>query len=140
MPHTAKFCGKCGRKIGETTYASTPTSTQASVQPQSQPLSPVQGLLQSKRVYDPDCLFVGTVRGISLVPGEESIRLYISTKAGTTVEIGWSDVKTIGDIILLSKKVEIPQPTVPLCPKCGKPITWISEYRRYYCYNCRQYI
>ncbi|MBO3800634.1 MAG: PRC-barrel domain-containing protein [Candidatus Brockarchaeota archaeon] len=115
-----------------------------------------KGIPQSKlvgmQVYDPDCLFIGTVKELGIVPGEGGITLYVSTKAGSVVEISWSDVKTIGDIILLSKKVEIPQPAVapqpvqaaqpvaPNCPKCGKPATWIPQYKRYYCYTCKQYL
>jgi sporulation protein YlmC with PRC-barrel domain len=125
-----------------------------------------KGIPQSKligmQVYDPDCLYIGTVKEIGIVPGAGAITLYISTKAGSMVEIEWGDVKTVGDIILLSKKVEIPQPAVtaapavqqapaaaapvtaqpavPICPKCGKPGTWIPQYKRYYCYNCKQYL
>jgi hypothetical protein len=28
---------------------------------------------------------------------------------------------------------------VSYCPTCGKPLTWINEYSRWYCYNCRKY-
>ncbi|MEM3659335.1 MAG: PRC-barrel domain-containing protein [Thermoproteota archaeon] len=121
-----------------------------------------KGIPQSKligmQVYDPDCLFIGTVKEIGLVPGGGTITLYISTKTGSMVEIEWGDVETVGDIILLSKKIEIPQvavatapttqpapavaaqPQVPICPKCGKPGTWIPQYKRYYCYTCKQYL
>jgi len=27
-----------------------------------------------------------------------------------------------------------------ICPKCGKPATWIEQYKRWYCYNCREYL
>jgi len=27
-----------------------------------------------------------------------------------------------------------------ICPYCGKPATWIPQYRRWYCYNCQRYI
>jgi len=27
-----------------------------------------------------------------------------------------------------------------ICPFCNKPATWIPQYRRWYCYNCRKYI
>ncbi|MDW8033579.1 MAG: PRC-barrel domain-containing protein [Nitrososphaerota archaeon] len=114
-----------------------------------------KGIPQSKlvgmQVYDPDCLYIGTVKELGIIPGEGGITLYISTKAGSVIEISWGDVKTIGDIILLSKKVEIPQPavtatqqpaqpTVLVCSKCGKPGTWIPQYKRYYCYTCKQYL
>jgi len=29
---------------------------------------------------------------------------------------------------------------VPLCPKCGKPATWIDAYKRWYCYSCQEYL
>jgi hypothetical protein len=28
---------------------------------------------------------------------------------------------------------------VSYCPTCGKPLTWINEYSRWYCYTCRKY-
>lgn len=37
-----------------------------------------------------------------------------------------------------------PPPPPPVaevyCPSCGKPATYIPQYQRYYCYNCRQYL
>ena len=38
---------------------------------------------------------------------------------------------------------EAPTPTAPArksCPYCNTPLTWIPQYRRYYCYSCQQYI
>lgn len=31
-------------------------------------------------------------------------------------------------------------PTAPLCPKCGKPTTYIPQYGRYYCYADNLYV
>ena len=28
---------------------------------------------------------------------------------------------------------------VSYCPTCGKQLTWINEYSRWYCYTCRKY-
>ena len=28
----------------------------------------------------------------------------------------------------------------PNCPKCGKPATWIEQYKRWYCYECKEYL
>ncbi len=28
----------------------------------------------------------------------------------------------------------------PLCPHCGKPLTYIKQYQRWYCYNCKRYV
>lgn len=27
-----------------------------------------------------------------------------------------------------------------LCPRCGKPATWIKQYERWYCYTCKEYL
>lgn len=27
-----------------------------------------------------------------------------------------------------------------ICPTCGQPATFIPQYKRYYCYNCKKYI
>ena len=26
------------------------------------------------------------------------------------------------------------------CPKCGEDATWITEYNRWYCHNCKEYL
>lgn len=28
----------------------------------------------------------------------------------------------------------------PMCPKCGKPATWVEAYKRWYCYSCQEYL
>ncbi len=28
----------------------------------------------------------------------------------------------------------------PLCPSCGKPLTFIEQYQRWYCYSCEKYV
>jgi len=33
-----------------------------------------------------------------------------------------------------------PVPAAPLCPKCGKPTTYIAQYSRYYCYTDATYV
>ena len=32
------------------------------------------------------------------------------------------------------------QRETPMCPKCGKPATWIEQYKRWYCYSCQEYL
>jgi hypothetical protein len=33
-----------------------------------------------------------------------------------------------------------PGPATPVCPKCGKPTTYIAQYGRYYCYTDATYV
>ena len=28
----------------------------------------------------------------------------------------------------------------PMCPTCAKPLTWIAQYQRWYCYNDKKYV
>jgi len=28
----------------------------------------------------------------------------------------------------------------PVCPKCGRPATWVAQYNRWYCYTDQQYL
>ena len=42
------------------------------------------------------------------------------------------------------KEPSMPEFTVrrqaaPLCPKCGRPLAYIKQYNRYYCYQCQEY-
>jgi sporulation protein YlmC with PRC-barrel domain len=30
--------------------------------------------------------------------------------------------------------------TQQLCPTCGQPLTWIPQYKRWYCYNDKKYV
>jgi len=32
------------------------------------------------------------------------------------------------------------QSSKPLCPTCNKPLTWIPQYSRWYCYNDKKYV
>ena len=32
------------------------------------------------------------------------------------------------------------QPAQQLCPTCNKPLTWIPQYSRWYCYNDKKYV
>ena len=28
----------------------------------------------------------------------------------------------------------------PMCPKCGRPANWVEQYKRWYCYDCKEYL
>ncbi len=38
-----------------------------------------------------------------------------------------------------ASQVLIKQKTPPVCPLCSRPLTWIPQYKRYYCYNDKKY-
>jgi hypothetical protein len=41
---------------------------------------------------------------------------------------------------LTHTKVGASDSSPPVCPKCGKPATWIEQYKRWYCYECKEYL
>ena len=35
---------------------------------------------------------------------------------------------------------DMPHPSTTVCPTCGQNITFIGQYQRWYCQNCKKYI
>jgi len=69
-----------------------------------------------------------------------------SSAFGTIQVIGSFILGVLVTYLALRRRGRVKTPTMPLqaarvsyCPTCGKPLTWISEYSRWYCYNCRKY-
>lgn len=128
-------------------------------------------------VYNPDGVFVGRIKDISLELGTGEIGVIVETKYKTEMEIPWSNIGAVGDIVILKEPMEIKPPPTPkpstltttvtpteakeakkgvpissllkkiglkrekkLCPTCGKPLTYIKQYKRWYCYNCGKYV
>lgn len=121
--------------------------------------------LVGKSVYDQEAKHVGRVIDIAIRLGEKEVFLLVGTPSGATIEVPWDKVAAAKDIVLLKEKVELPaevilpaatvaaQPPAPrlslpflrrkeerICPHCGKPATWITQYQRWYCYNCQKYL
>lgn len=116
------------------------------------------------QVYMPNAKYVGVVKDFAFIPGETKANLIVETRPGNSIEVDWMDVKAVGDIILLKKKIEnielipvhVPAQTEDIgpkpsgkqskpkeqinCPDCSKPAIWIEKYGRWYCSNCKKYI
>jgi hypothetical protein len=61
--------------------------------------------------------------------GSEKSQLYILLKR----EKG-------GLMLVPSPSPPSPQSTAaPMCPTCGQPLTFVQQYGRWYCYNCKKY-
>jgi len=77
--------------------------------------------LVDMQVYDCKGRFVGTVKDIGFIPGENTVGLVVTTKDRTEVEIHWSEVASIEDIVLLEKDFN------PTSVAGGVPILSIEE-------------
>lgn len=106
--------------------------------------------LTGMQVIDTKGALVGAVKDVGIDLNEQKLILIVTTRAKTDIEITWSDIQSIEDVVLLGKEIEIPEipastsqvppsppaavvtvcptckTTVPahakFCPKCGKPI------------------
>ncbi len=124
-----------------------------------------RGALVSMQVVDAKGRLVGKVKDIAFAVGKTGIALSVENKFGETQQVSWEDVQAASDVILLKavpshelseeEKVFGPfeqqqqepvqtvgkkKSTKPLCPTCNQPLTWIPQYKRWYCYNDKKYV
>ncbi len=109
--------------------------------------------LISMQVIDSKGRLLGKVQDVVFEVGKSSISLAIANKAGEVQTVAWEDVQAAADFILLKapqsfgqvqqemkKETGSKKDEHPNCPTCGKPLTWIDKYQRWYCYNDKKYV
>ncbi len=112
--------------------------------------------LVSMQVIDAKGRLVGKVKDLAFSVGKTGIALTVESEDGQIQHIAWEDVQAAADFIVLKPQVvqqntyqQQPgqsvgqtqqQTTQPLCPTCGRPLTWIPQYQRWYCYNDQKYV
>jgi sporulation protein YlmC with PRC-barrel domain len=130
----------------------------------SKPLT--RDALTSMQVIDAKGRLVGKVKDVAFSVGKMGISLTVETEDGEIQSIEWEDVQAAADFIILKpvqqqqfqqqavQNTYQPQQTVqaaaaqpvqqqstqPMCQTCGNPLTWIPQYKRWYCYNEKKYI
>jgi sporulation protein YlmC with PRC-barrel domain len=119
--------------------------------------------LVSMQVIDAKGHLVGKVKDVAFAIGQNGISITVENDDGEIKNIAWQDVQAASDFIILKPIAAQAQPTYqqqtyqpaaqvaqpvqqqpaaqaqPLCPSCGKPLTWIPQYQRWYCYNDKKY-
>jgi sporulation protein YlmC with PRC-barrel domain len=109
--------------------------------------------LISMQVIDAQGRLLGKVKDVAFAVGKTGISLTLVNKEGESQNVGWEDVQAASDFIILkpqqtSQSTSQPQQQAtttqqssqPLCPTCNKPLTWIQQYQRWYCYNDKKYV
>ncbi len=113
--------------------------------------------LVSMQVIDAKGRLIGKVKDLAFSVGKNGIALTIESDSGEIQTVAWEDVQAAADFILLkpqmvqntyqptqssAQPVQQPQAqtTQPKCPTCGRPLTWIPQYQRWYCYNDKKYV
>lgn len=134
------------------------------MQKKDKPLT--KSALVSMQVIDSRGRLVGKVKDVLFEVGKPGISLYVEAESGETQTIQWDAVQGAADFIVLKPvgerpaEVEVEQETAkpaqtaaaapktesakqqgqPTCPTCGKPLTWVPQYKRWYCYNDKKYV
>jgi ribosomal protein S27AE len=75
---------------------------------------------------------------------EEGETIFSSIKLDAAVDFVH---EILSPTIVPAKRIEVKETEppkeagqTPMCPKCGKPATWIEAYKRWYCYSCQEYL
>lgn len=101
--------------------------------------------LVSMQVIDSKGRLVGKVKDIIFAVGKNGISIAVENDNGEIRNIAWEDVQAASDFIILKSIAQAVAATnqqtqsAPLCQSCGKPLTWIPQYQRWYCYNDKKY-
>jgi sporulation protein YlmC with PRC-barrel domain len=112
--------------------------------------------LISMQVIDAKGHLIGKVKDVAFAIGKNGIALTVESDAGDVKNVAWEEVQAASDYIILKpvqavvqqtyqpQQQQTVQPAVqaqaaPPCPTCGKPLTWIPQYQRWYCYNDKKY-
>ena len=111
--------------------------------------------LISLQVIDSKGRSIGKVKDVIFEVGKSGISLSIENENGKTQIVEWDSVQAASDFIILKPQSQnvaemqtqkqapqtMPeQKSTPLCPTCNKPLTWIPQYKRWYCYNDKKYV
>jgi len=115
--------------------------------------------LVSMQVIDAKGRLVGKVKDLAFAVGKTGIALTVESDDGQIQNIAWEDVQAATDFIVLKPQLvqqdvyqqpiqtaaqavqqTTQQTSQTLCPTCGRPLTWIPQYSRWYCYNEKKYV
>jgi sporulation protein YlmC with PRC-barrel domain len=115
--------------------------------------------LVSMQVIDAKGRLVGKVKDLAFAVGKTGIALTVESDNGQIQNIAWEDVQAATDFIVLKPQVvqqdmyqqpiqtaaqavqqTAQQASQPLCSTCSRPLTWIPQYSRWYCYNEKKYV
>lgn len=117
--------------------------------------------LVSMQVINSDGKLVGKVKDIVFEIGKTSVSLLVENDNGESQTFQWDQIQAASDFIILkpltqNAKIEKAQPqqeaqiasqvqvkkssSEAVCPSCGKALTWIPQYSRWYCYNEKKYV
>ena len=111
--------------------------------------------LVSMQVIDAKGRLIGKVKDVAFAVGKMGIAITVENADGAVQTVPWDTIQAASDFIILKPTEQSYQPSTnqsqqqqpaqsaqqaqPLCPTCSKPLTWIPQYQRWYCYTDKKY-
>lgn len=97
--------------------------------------------LVGMKVIDGAGYLVGEVKDVAFTVGTVPVNMVmiLKTKEGRDKDIPWEKVQAAGDFVILKPKATTPA-AAATCPTCGGPLTYIQQYKRWYCTRCQKYV
>jgi sporulation protein YlmC with PRC-barrel domain len=68
---------------------------------------------EGKQVIDVNGTLVGNVKELIISIPEGIVSLLVSMRDGSESKIEWSSIKSIGDVVLLNREIELQKPSTP---------------------------
>jgi sporulation protein YlmC with PRC-barrel domain len=68
---------------------------------------------EGKQVIDVNGTLVGNVKELIISIPDGEVSLLVSLRDGSESKIDWSSIKSIGDVVLLNKEIELQKPSTP---------------------------
>ena len=104
-------------------------------------------------VIDANGNTVGTVKDVGFTVGKAGISLSVEDKEGEIRDFAWENIQGAGDFVILkpaalaattpstpAQTAQSTQAAQQTCPICGGPLTYIQQYKRWYCYKDQKYV
>lgn len=99
--------------------------------------------LVGMKVIDGQGFHIGEVKDIAFKVGTTpmSLEIVLKTNEGKEKRISWEEVQAAGDYVVLrpERATASPAASNSVCNSCGGPLTFVEQYKRWYCMNCKQY-
>ncbi|MBS7658947.1 MAG: PRC-barrel domain-containing protein [Candidatus Bathyarchaeia archaeon] len=68
---------------------------------------------EGKQVIDANGTLIGSVKELIISIPDGVVSLLVSMRDGNESKIEWSSIKSIGDVVLLNKEIELQKPSAP---------------------------
>lgn len=106
------------------------------------------------QVIDSEGNNAGAIKDIAFTVGKMGMTLIVHTEGGQEVEVPWEQIQAAGDYVLLkpmsgqtqtfgqqpTSQLQQVQSQQPVCPTCKRPLSYIQQYQRWYCYKEQKYV